>query len=150
MLFRSTHDNTKNGERREIPINQTLRQALQGIVRRLNSPYVFVDGEGQRYLDIKRSFHSALRKAGIKDFTFHDLRHTFASQLVMKGVDIATIKELLGHKTLTMTLRYAHLSPSHKVSAVELLDGNVQMKSSAQKVHNPTISNQPRKANQLI
>ncbi|MCZ6512937.1 MAG: site-specific integrase, partial [Nitrospinae bacterium] len=111
---------------------------------------VFVDGEGQRYLDVKRSFHSALRKAGIKHLTFHDLRHTFASQLVMKGVDIATIKELLGHKTLTMTLRYAHLAPSHKVSAVELLDGNVQMKSSAQKVHNPTISNQPRKANQLI
>ncbi|MCZ6541884.1 MAG: site-specific integrase, partial [Nitrospinae bacterium] len=100
--------------------------------------------------DIKRSFHSALKKVGIKDFTFHDLRHTFASQLVMKGVDITTIKELLGHRTLTMTLRYAHLAPGHKVNAVELLDGNVQMKSSAQKVHNPAILNQPRKANQLI
>ncbi len=78
-----------------------------------------------RYLDIKRSFASALRKAGIKDFKFHDLRHTFASQLVMAGVDITTIKELLGHKTLTMTLRYAHLAPSHKVKAVDLLDAKI-------------------------
>jgi len=142
-----TLDITKNGERREIPINQTLRRTLQGIVRRLDSPHVFVDKEGQRYLDIKRSFHSALKKAGIKDFTFHDLRHTFASQLVMKGVDIATIKELLGHKTLTMTLRYAHLAPSHKVNAVELLDGNIQMKSSAQKVHNLPKKELAQKAN---
>lgn len=118
-------DTTKNGERREIPVNNTLRQSLQAITRRLDSPYVFYHVTGNRYLDVKRSFKTALRKAGIRDFHFHDLRHTFASQLVMAGVDITTVKELLGHKTLTMTLRYSHLAPAHKVKAVDILDSTL-------------------------
>lgn len=77
---------------------------------------------GKPYKDLKKSFATVCRKAGIRDFHFHDLRHTFASQLVMAGVDLTTVKELLGHKTLTMTLRYAHLAPSHKVKAVDVLD----------------------------
>jgi len=130
-------DRTKNGERREIPINDTLRSVLQGLIRRLDVPYVFYDpATGKPYQDIKRSFNSALRRAGIRDFHFHDLRHTFASHLVMAGVDLTTVKELLGHKTLTMTLRYAHLAPSHKVKAVNILDNVLGEKPSAQKVHN--------------
>lgn len=125
-------DISKNGERREIPINQTLRSALQGLVRRLDSPHVFIDGEGNRFGDVKKSFKSALKKAGIRDFSFHDQRHTFASQLAMKGVDITTLKELLNHKTLTMTLRYAHLAPGHKLNAVELLDETTYLKPTAQ------------------
>jgi integrase len=62
------------------------------------------------------------RRAGIKDFHFHDLRHTFASHLVMAGVDITTVSKLLGHKSLTMTLRYAHLAPSHLAEGVKKLD----------------------------
>ncbi|NLW36736.1 MAG: site-specific integrase [Syntrophorhabdus aromaticivorans] len=119
-------DRTKNGDRREIPINLTLRAALKGISRRLDVPYVFHDpATGRPYGDIGTGFTKACKRAGITDFHFHDLRHTFASHLVMAGVDITTVKELLGHKTLTMTLRYAHLAPSHKVKAVDLLDSTL-------------------------
>jgi len=72
---------------------------------------------------------------GIQDFHFHDLRHTFASHLIMAGVDITTVKELLGHKTLTMTLRYAHLAPSHKVKAVDVLDNTLNGKPTIQKLY---------------
>jgi integrase len=133
--------NTKNGERREIPLNQVLFETLQSVPRHINSPYVFVDDEGRRFTDVKRSFKTACRKIGIKDFRFHDFRHTFASHLVMAGVDITTVKELLGHKTLTMTLRYAHLSPSHKADAVSILDGMLNYDSSIQKVYNQPKSN---------
>jgi len=116
-------DVTKNGERREIPINSSVREVLTALPRHLLSPYVFWQGEnGARYLDIKKSFHTARTKAKLADFHFHDLRHSFASQLVMAGVDLVTVKELLGHKTLSMTLRYSHLAPSHKVKAVMMLD----------------------------
>jgi site-specific recombinase XerD len=71
---------------------------------------------------VKRSFKTAARRSGIRDFHFHDLRHTFVSHLVMAGVDLTTVSRLLGHKTLTMTLRYAHLAPSHMVKAVDILD----------------------------
>lgn len=115
---------TKNGERREVPINDTLRTTLSSLVRRIDVPYVFYDpATGKPYQDVKRSFNTACRKVKIRNFRFHDLRHTFASHLVMAGYDITTVKELLGHKTLTMTLRYAHLAPSHKVKAVAALDG---------------------------
>jgi site-specific recombinase XerD len=99
---------------------------MEPLIRRLDVPYVFYDSTtGKPYQDVKRSFKTALRKARIRDFHFHDLRHTFASHLVMAGVDITTVKELLGHKTLTMTLRYSHLAPSHKVKAVDILDNTL-------------------------
>lgn len=95
-------------------------------MRRLDVPWVFYDPfNGKRYKNIKHSFRHACRRAGIVDFRFHDLRHTFASHLVMAGVDLRTVQELLRHKTLTMTLRYSHLSPAHKVKAVDILDGTL-------------------------
>jgi len=72
----------------------------------------------------------------MKDFRFHDLRHTFASQLVMADVDLMTIKNLIGHRTLAMTLRYAHLAPSHKVKTVEILDDSFSQTPTIQKLCN--------------
>jgi integrase len=117
-------------------MNQILRETLQKIPRRLNNPYIFTGRNGKPFRDIKGSFASALRKAGIKDFKFHDLRHTFASHLVMEGVDLATIKELLGHKNLTMTLRYAHLAPGHKARAVSVMEKLLDRNPTIQKVYN--------------
>ena len=106
-------DKTKNGERREIPINDTLFNALSGIPRHFKCDYVQHTQTLKPFYDLKKAFQTALKKRTLSTFHFHDLRHTFASQLVMKGVDLATIQKLLGHKTINMTLRYAHLSNVH-------------------------------------
>ncbi|MGA2466774.1 MAG: site-specific integrase [Thermodesulfobacteriota bacterium] len=113
------HD-TKNGERRDIPMDETVKTILKGMER--TGDHVFSNEEGGTYVRLQRSFDGALRKSGIEDFRFHDLRHTFASNMVMAGEDLNTVRELLGHKDLTMTLRYAHLSPNHKTRAVSVLD----------------------------
>jgi integrase len=113
---------TKNGERREIPMSATLRDTLQRIPRRLGSDYVFPGRTGRGMSNIRGRFHRALREAGIGGFRWHDLRHTFASHLVMAGVNITSVKELLGHKTLAMTLRYAHLAPDFQRDAINRLD----------------------------
>ncbi len=105
---------TKNGEKREVYMNDIVYSVLLGVKKHPDSGYVFCNKEGKPYGNVRRSFATALRKTGIKDFKFHDLRHTFASQLTMAGIDLKTVQELLGHKTLDMTLRYAHLSPDHK------------------------------------
>jgi integrase len=117
---------TKNGQRREIPINAALRDVLAvlALVRREGVSFVFANkGTGKPFHQVARSFSAALREAGISDFKFHDLRHTFASHLAMAGVELITIKELLGHKDVTMTLRYAHLAPAQKRRAVDVLNG---------------------------
>lgn len=126
-----TLEDTKNHERRDIPMNNTVKNTLEGIER--NGENVFCNGEGQTFANVRKSFDTAVRKSRITDFRFHDLRHTFASNLVMEGVDIMTVKELMGHKDLTMTLRYAHLAPNHKTRAINLLD-EVFSKSQGEKV----------------
>ena len=71
---------------------------------------------------VRDGFQRARDKAGIKDFKFHDLRHTFATRLVQNGVDLYKVKELLGHKTIAMTTRYAHHCPDSLRSSIEVLD----------------------------
>jgi len=112
---------TKSGKRRNIPMNDEVRRVLDSIERHPKGPYVFCSKSGKRFEDVRRSFNRALQRAGITNFKFHDLRHTFASQLVMSGVSLNTVRELMGHSTLAMTQRYSHLSSDHKTKAVNLL-----------------------------
>jgi len=112
-------EDTKNGEKRNVPLNNTVIEVLKPLARAIDDGKIFAGS-----LRHWGAFELAVRKAGIKDFHFHDLRHTFASWMVMAGVDIYTLKDILGHKTISMTLRYAHLAPTHGTSAVRLLDAN--------------------------
>ena len=113
----------KNGERRSIPMNRELRQVLELLKAKAGeSPYVFLNSLGEPYKLVSTVFDDAVERARIQDFNFHDLRHTFASRLVMAGVDLRTVQILMGHKTINMTLRYAHLAPEHLKKAVEALN----------------------------
>jgi len=112
---------TKNGDKREVPMNEQVKTALIRVRKNPDSAYIFCEENGKPWQDIRKSFSTALKKSGINNFRFHDLRHTFASQLVMSGVDLNTVRELMGHKDITMTLRYSHLAPSHKQQAVDVL-----------------------------
>lgn len=116
---------TKSGPQRKLPMNALVQKTLQELDRNPLSPFVFCYEKGERIQDVRKSFSTALEKSGIINFHFHDLRHTFASQLVMAGVDLNTVRELMGHKDIKMTLRYAHLAPSHKQQAVEALAGAI-------------------------
>jgi len=109
---------SKNGEKRTIPMSDTLFHTLQSIKVRDISGRVFPIAARS----LRVAFEKALAKSGIRDFRFHDLRHTFATKLVQNGVDLYKVKELLGHKTLAMTTRYAHHYPESLRSSIEVLD----------------------------
>lgn len=113
---------SKNGEARHIPLNDAAILALRSVEAYKNgSPYVFLASDGTRLCSPRFWFSAAVEAAGLKDFTWHCLRHTFASRLVMAGVDLRTVQELMGHKTIQMTVRYAHLAPQHRLAAVQRL-----------------------------
>jgi integrase len=115
---------TKNYESRTLPMNRVVKDALKRHPRRLDSPYVFCNANGEPFRDVDSSFATALSRSGLPHFRFHDMRHTFASWLVMGGVDVRTVQELLGHKDIRMTMRYAHLAPDHMQRAVAILEGD--------------------------
>lgn len=103
-----------------------LETVIIAIKKHPNSAYIFCDENGSQVRDITKSFSTALEKSGIKygspdGVTLHTLRHSFASHLVMSGIDLTTVKDLLGHREISMVLRYSHLSPGHKQHAVEAL-----------------------------
>lgn len=115
-------DNAKSGNTRYIPLNDEALATLQHWRTDVEAAeWVFPGHDGERLMSVKTSWKSVLQTAEILDFRWHDLRHHFASRLVMKGVDLNTVRELLGHSDLSMTLRYAHLSPEHKADAVAKL-----------------------------
>ncbi|HEX4381207.1 MAG TPA: site-specific integrase [Candidatus Acidoferrum sp.] len=107
--------------RRFVPINTAARAALEKMAIYGHIPYVHAEKRNDGQRDWRRWFEDCVREAKIENFTWHDIRHTFASRLVMAGVDLRTVQELLGHKSILMTMRYAHLSPNHKLAAVEKL-----------------------------
>ncbi|MGH9685307.1 MAG: tyrosine-type recombinase/integrase [Candidatus Acidiferrales bacterium] len=115
----------KTGER-HIIVNSSARAALERLKGRTgNSEYVAPEASAERQDDSRRWLENALRSAGISDFHWHDLRHTFASRLVMAGVDIRTVQVLLGHASIVMTMRYSHLSPDHRQAAAEKIGGSL-------------------------
>jgi integrase len=119
-------EGAKSGQTRYVPLNVEAAQILRAWQASAEdrTGYVFPGrAEGEPLDDVKKAWRPVVKAAKLQAFTFHDLRHTFASKLVMAGVDLNTVRELLGHADLKMTLRYAHLAPEHKAAAVALLVG---------------------------
>jgi integrase len=118
---------TKNDQPREVPMTDRLHVTLwDWKKKRLDKGYVFANTNGSSITTVRTAFAVALRKAGIKDFRFHDLRHTAASQMYMAGLDIKLIKEIGGWKTLAMVDRYSHLTTDHKRAAMLIYESHIQ------------------------
>jgi integrase len=121
VVSRESHQ-TKNNRSRSVPLHARLKETLQKRKRREDSEYVFPGPDGKPLGDIKHGWDTARKKAGMAKFRFHDLRHTFASFLVMNNEDLRTVQDLMGHQSLTMVQRYSHLSPEHRQGAIQRLD----------------------------
>lgn len=132
IIEKTSHARRKAGKKLEpavLPLSVEAQTVLSQCEKQkqLASPYIFASPRtGARLDNITKAFESVLAIAKISDFRFHDLRHTFASRLVMSGVDINTVRELMTHSDIKMTLIYAHLSPDHKAAAVERAFGGAE------------------------
>ncbi len=115
---------SKTLRRKTVAINQQAQEALNWLQANRYGELLFMWpwGDPIGKVTVYDAFKKACGRANIDDFRFHDLRHTFASHLVMAGVDLVTVKELLGHKTINMTNRYTHLAQEHKAQAVAKLE----------------------------
>jgi integrase len=117
-------EHAKSGQTRHIPLNAAILKVLQEWKPVNVEPDALVfpgRDAGEPLDDIKTAWAALLKAAKITGFRFHDCRHDFASRLVMAGVDLNTVRELLGHADIKMVLRYAHLAPEHTAAAVERL-----------------------------
>ncbi|GAA6153330.1 phage integrase [Pseudoteredinibacter isoporae] len=116
-------ETAKSKKSRHIPLSPTAIEALRNWQKQAPSlsGRVFPSGSGGRLDNVRKSWASILDLAEITDFRWHDMRHDFASKLVMKGVPLNTVRELCGHADLNTTLRYAHLAPDHKADAIALI-----------------------------
>jgi len=106
---------------RVIPINDLLYETLKKHPRHISGPYIFHNDDGTPWHDVRRSFNAALENAGLPRIRFHDLRHSFVSNLVMAGEDLRTVQELAGHRDIHSTMRYAHLTPGRLQNSVKRL-----------------------------
>ena len=120
------HD-TKNQERRAIPLAGKAYNLILGLkgLRSNRSNYLFPSSDPDRPIDIRKSWQTALKRAVIEDFRFHDLRHTTASYLAMNGASLPEIAAVLGHKTYEMVKRYAHLSDQHTAEVLERMNEKI-------------------------
>jgi integrase len=119
---------TKNNEPRSAPLTGHALELMleRSQIPRIDTDLVFPSRvDPQKHFDFRRPFQMALKAAQIEDFRWHDLRHCAASYLVMAGVDMRTVAEILGHKTIQMTQRYAHLSPEHLKDAVAKMNHKI-------------------------
>lgn len=118
---------TKNGERRRVPLTGYAHDLLVGHskVRRLDTDLLFPSKNPDKPIDLRKPFGNALKEAQVSDFRWHDLRHCTASYLAMNGASLAEIAEVLGHKTLQMVKRYAHLSDGHVSSVVASMNDKI-------------------------
>jgi len=110
--------------RRHIVANRSALRALRTLkaLTPEDARFVSPDATDDVRRDWRRWLEDAVKKAKVEDFHWHDLRHTFASRLVMRGVDIRTVQELLGHKSIVMTMKYAHLARDHRQAAAEKMN----------------------------
>jgi integrase len=114
----------KNQKLRIVPINAEVRRVLEFWNLGRKNEYVFYNQKtGERFVDLDTGLQLACTKAGIEGVTWHTMRHTFASRLLERGADIITVKELLGHSTVAVTMRYTHSNLGSKVQAVRRLEG---------------------------
>ncbi len=113
---------SKNGEARHVPMDSTVVNLFCNYQRTAGSDFVFTNAAGGRIGWLQHGFRKALVRAGLSDLHFHDLRHTFASQWMMAGGELYALKDILGHKTIAMTQRYAHLSPAYRRSMVDRME----------------------------
>ena len=124
-MRRITLYRTKNSKPCGIPMNRAVSEALIALEpdQANRHGWLFTRRTGAAWGQIRTAFKTALARAGIKAFRFHDLRHTAASHLLMRGATLPEVKEILGHSDIRMTMRYAHLGPAHLRGAVDRLDG---------------------------
>lgn len=116
-------DRAKSGQTRHVPLNDEALGSLIAWRNQTTGDGLVWPGKGGAPLDnVKRAWGSVLRSAKVESFRWHDLRHTFASWLVMRGVPLNTVRDLLGHADIKTTLRYAHLAPDHRAEAVAALN----------------------------
>lgn len=137
---------TKSNRERHVPMDIDVQEAL--LRRKENTGYVFLDADRQPFNKrrLSRRLRAVLKRAGLRHIGWHTLRHTFASHLAMRGVPLNIVQQLMGHTTITTTMRYAHLSPSVLRAAIDLMNPRTALGVDlGQPVGNPWLDAQQRK-----
>jgi len=143
---------SKSGKTRHVVLSEAAVEILRGLTSWAHSPYLFPSPltpsqpmQGRNF--VVRVYEPALKRTGILEANWHTLRHTFASRAVMAGVDLRTVMELMGHSTITMTMRYAHLSPAHLRLAVNKASLGLMAAKTGSGTGSKTGSNEVGRAN---